>query len=72
MAYAIGRRLGGAVERNRLRRRLRVAVRESAELLTSGCAYLIGAQPEAQALSATELGVAVRTLLGTATTRGAR
>lgn len=42
VAYAIGKRLGGAVERNRLRRRLRGAVRavETQTVLSPG-AYLI-------------------------------
>ena len=49
VAYAIGRRVGPAVVRNRLRRRLRAAVREiDAERggLAPG-AYLVSARPEA-------------------------
>lgn len=69
VAYAIGKRLGGAVERNRLRRRLRAAVQESAELLTQGCAYLIGARPEAHVLTPIELRTTVRDLLSAAPTR---
>lgn len=68
VAYAIGRRLGGAVQRNRLRRRLRGAVQDSAELLTAGCAYLIGARPEAHALSPSELRATLRALLVAAPT----
>jgi len=42
VAYAVGRRAGGAVERNRLRRRLRAAVDEVAGTLPPG-AYLVAA-----------------------------
>lgn len=54
VAYAIGKRFGGAVQRNRLRRRLRVLVVELAPLLAPG-AYLIGAAPEAASSSHGEL-----------------
>ena len=40
VAYAISRRFGGAVQRNRMRRRLRAAVRDRRAPLTSG-AYLV-------------------------------
>jgi ribonuclease P protein component len=49
VAYAIGRHVGPAVVRNRVRRRLRAAVREidrSGAGLAPG-AYLIAVQPEA-------------------------
>ena len=48
VAYAIGRPVGGAVVRNRLRRRLRAVVSELAKAgqLPSG-AWLIGAGPPA-------------------------
>jgi ribonuclease P protein component len=54
VAYTIGRRVGPAVVRNRLRRRLRAVIRESAAGLRPG-AYLIGAGPGAVALSYDEL-----------------
>lgn len=54
MAYAIGKRAGGAVQRNRLRRRLRALVAELAPQLAPG-AYLIGAAAEALPLSHGEL-----------------
>jgi len=52
-AYAVGRRVGTAVVRNRLRRRLRAAV-ATAGTLQPG-AYLVGAGPEAIGLSFGEL-----------------
>lgn len=54
VAYAIGRKVGGAVVRNRLRRRLRAVISESASQLAPG-AYLVGAAPEAASLSFGEL-----------------
>jgi len=50
VGFAVGRQAGGAVERNRLRRRLRAIAAEMASQLEPG-AYLIGAAPEAAALS---------------------
>jgi ribonuclease P protein component len=46
VAYSVGRRVGSAVVRNRVRRRLRVLIRDSADLLAPG-AYLIGAGSKA-------------------------
>ncbi len=54
VAYAVGRRVGGAVERNRLRRRLRAVVSELEGQLRSG-AYLVSAGPEAKSVSFAEL-----------------
>jgi ribonuclease P protein component len=54
VAFAIGRRVGHAVERNRLRRRLRAIVQTLAPTLGYG-AYLIGAAPEAAHLPFEEL-----------------
>ena len=54
VAYAIGRRVGGAVERNRLRRRLRAIVAAAAEDMVPGT-YLVGASPEASSLDHEEL-----------------
>jgi len=59
VAYTIGRRVGSAVVRNRLRRRLRTLIRESASSLRPGV-YLIGAGPAAVQLSYEDLR---RTLL---------
>lgn len=49
VAYSVGRRVGPAVVRNRVRRRLRVLIRDSADLLAPG-AYLIGAGAETASL----------------------
>lgn len=50
VAYSVGRRVGGSVERNRLRRRLRAIVVELVDELRPG-AYLIGAAPGAARLT---------------------
>ena len=52
VAYALGRALGPAVARNRLRRQLRAALRD--RRLPPGL-YLIGAQPTAVSQSLSEL-----------------
>lgn len=58
VAFAIGKRSGGAVVRNRIRRRLRGAlhalVREDHEALGSG-AWLVSASPGAATVPAGEL-----------------
>ena len=56
VAYAVGRRIGGAVERNRLRRRLRsaVSVIESEAGLSPG-AYLVAPSRETSKLEYEEL-----------------
>jgi len=46
VAYAISRRYGGAVQRNRVRRRLRSAIRERTTPLPPG-AYLVAVTPAA-------------------------
>ena len=43
VAYAVGSGVGGAVARNRVRRRLRAAVRVHADALRGGDAYLVAA-----------------------------
>ncbi len=47
VAFAVSRRVGGAAVRNRLRRRLRAAIRE---LAPGPGAYLVTATPEAAAV----------------------
>lgn len=64
MAYAIGRKVGNAVERNRIRRRLRTIVREVAPPLRPG-AYLIGVAPPATQLRYGELRLTVMRALDT-------
>lgn len=54
IAYAIGRKSGTAVVRNRVRRRLRAAARECRGHLGPG-AYLVGASADAVALPYQEL-----------------
>jgi ribonuclease P protein component len=54
VAYAIGRRVGGATVRNRVRRRLRAIVGDLRPGLGPG-AWLIGAAPEVATLSYDEL-----------------
>ncbi len=59
VGYTIGRSHGGAVERNRLRRRLREAVRASGPELPLG-AYLVRAEPSAAGVGFAELRRTVR------------
>jgi ribonuclease P protein component len=56
VAFSVSRRVGGAVVRNRVRRRLRAALRELAagSAMTSG-AYLIAVQPAASERSFSQL-----------------
>ena len=54
VGYAIGRRCGTAVVRNRLRRRARAVVREEASSLPRG-AFVVRLDPGASALSAAGL-----------------
>lgn len=71
VAYAIGRRHGNAVQRNRLRRRLRAcvqtAVHEAGSPLAGG-SYLVRADPTASELTAPDLARRVREALERAST----
>jgi ribonuclease P protein component len=69
VAYAIGKRVGPAVTRNRVRRRLRAAVASYRPQLQPGRAYLFGASPAAAATPYGELEAAVSRLLGRAATQ---
>jgi ribonuclease P protein component len=62
VAYAIGRRVGPAVVRNRLRRRLRVIL---TELRPAPGDYLVVADPAAATLSFFDLKALVSTALAT-------
>lgn len=68
VAYAIGRATGGAVQRNRLRRRLREAMRREGERLAPGW-YLIGAAAGAERADHGELGQMVAGLIDRLSTR---
>jgi ribonuclease P protein component len=63
VAYAIGRRTGGAVVRNRIRRRLRHVVSAHTGHLRPNYQYLVGARPEAHTASPAELTAAWLDLL---------
>ena len=63
VAYAIGKQVGGATVRNRVRRRLRAIVRDH-ELPLGPGAWLIGAAPEVAKLSYGELKAAVAEAIG--------
>ena len=65
VAYAVGKRVGPSVTRNRVRRRLRAAVTSHRPRLRPGRAYLFGASSAAEAASYAELEAAVGQLLAT-------
>jgi len=65
VAYAVGRRVGGAVTRNRLRRRLRAAVAAGPGTLRPG-AYLVAAGRGAVELPFEELRAHVTTAMTSA------
>jgi ribonuclease P protein component len=62
IAYALGRQVGGAVQRNLLRRRLRELLKARAHKVLPGF-YLIGAATGATKLSFSDLGNQVDLLL---------
>lgn len=65
MAFAIGRALGSAVQRNQVRRRMRELLRAAASdgSLPSG-EFLVGATPAAVSRSSVELAFDLESLLG--------
>ena len=65
VAYAVDRRVGGAVRRNRARRRLRAAIAAQSEQLGPG-AYLFGAEPEAVTVKFAALVTAVTEVIALA------
>lgn len=70
VAYAVGRRIGKAVDRNHVRRRLRAAVAE-VDGLSPG-AYLVTAAPEAADVEFKQLRAQVEAALTSARSRAAR
>lgn len=70
MAYAINRRVGNAVVRNRLRRRMRAIMAEQASSLPVG-AYVVSTGPGGPQLGFDELKVAMSQALERATGRPA-
>jgi ribonuclease P protein component len=68
VSYAIGRRVGTAVVRNRLRRRLKAIVTELAPSLVAG-AYVVRTGPGSSTLDYEELRVAMSRALERATHR---
>ena len=67
VAYAVGRRVGNAVTRNQVRRRLRAAVAEASGLRPG--AYLVAAGPEAARATYDELRRHVATAMTAASAR---
>ena len=68
MAYAVSRKVGTAVQRNLLRRRMRAIVADRATDLPAG-AYLVRSGPEGPALEFRELKVAMSRAMEKATNR---
>ena len=63
VAFAIGKRVGNAVVRNRVRRRLRAVFSALPASAVPAGDYLVGAQPEAAGLTFAELSSLVSGLL---------
>jgi ribonuclease P protein component len=63
LGLSVGRRVGGAVERTRVKRVLREAFWEEARRLPEGSDYVVVARPEALALADREGTEGVRTAL---------
>jgi ribonuclease P protein component len=62
VGYAIGRNVGGAVLRNRIRRQLRSLLEAKSDHMPAGW-YLVGVQPRVGTMSWTELSATVNQLL---------
>ena len=59
VAFAVSRRVGNAVIRNRVRRRLRAAVVDVRDAVRDDSAYLVGATPAAAGATFADLRVAL-------------
>lgn len=68
VAYAVNRKVGNAVQRNLLRRRMRAIVSARAEKLQVG-AYIVRSSPDGRMLEFNELRVAMSQALEKATSR---
>jgi ribonuclease P protein component len=66
VAYAVGRGVGNAVTRNRVRRRLRAAVRAESAVVRPDSAYLVGTTPAGADASYEELRAALAEALRSA------
>jgi ribonuclease P protein component len=66
IGFVVGRRIGGAVVRNRLRRRLRHLVADRLEGLPAGSRTVVRALPGAERLSYRDLGRELDAVLGRA------
>jgi ribonuclease P protein component len=64
LGLSVSRRVGGAVDRTRVKRVLREAFWEEAERLPEGADYVVVARPEAKALAEREGTGGVRRALG--------
>lgn len=62
VGYALGKHVGVAVRRNRLRRQLRVLLKTHETLLSPGF-YVFGASPQATKATAQQLATAVENLV---------
>jgi ribonuclease P protein component len=63
IGYAIGRQVGGAVERNRIKRQLRALFEAKSSQLRPGW-YLVGVTPQVAGSSWNHIGVLVDRLIG--------
>jgi ribonuclease P protein component len=63
VAFAVDRRVGSAVARNRVRRQLRSAIRASADVLRPGRAYLVGTSPAIRETPYREIASTLRATL---------
>jgi ribonuclease P protein component len=63
LGLSVGRRVGGAVERSRVKRVLRAAFWEEARRLPPGSDYVVVARPESKALAEREGVAGMRTAL---------